>query len=68
MPRDDEQLVQISLMHVGLERRPRGERPVFETRLRSNQQVVGFYNYWTTDVESRETVDHHANIWVATRL
>lgn len=66
MPQNKEQLVQISLVHVGLERRPRGERPVFETRLRPDQQIVGFQNYWKTDSASRETVDHHANIWVAT--
>lgn len=68
MSQGDEQLVQISLVYVGLEGRPRGERPTFELKLRPEQSIVGFENYWTTDRSTRETVDHHANIWVATRL
>jgi hypothetical protein len=61
-------LVQISLVHVKLDKKPRAQRPVFELELRDDQQLVGFQNYWTIDLSIRETVDHHANVWVATKL
>lgn len=61
-------LVQVTTVHAGAPRLPRGQRPVFELELAEHQQIVGVQNYWQTDLESRETVDHHANFWVATRL
>lgn len=68
MVNEDGQLVQISLVHVGVPQQPRASRPTFELHLRPGQQLVGFHNYWTTDKQSRKTVDHHANVWVATHL
>lgn len=61
-------LVQISLLYLELKNEPRYGRPVFETSLDENQQIIGFHNYWVKDQEDRKTVDHRANVWVATTL
>lgn len=61
-------LVQITTVHSRVDGIERGARPVFELQLEDHQQLVGVQNHWTVDRDSRKTVDHHANFWVATRL
>lgn len=50
---------------VSQERVRRGERPMFAFDIPEGSHVVGIFHYWTTDEQHRETVDHHAVVWVA---
>lgn len=65
---DETRLVQVTTVHASERKLPRGSRPVLELHLREGQTIVGVHNYWVTDLKTRETVDHHANFWVATEL
>lgn len=63
------QLVQISQRSLKQDRVPEKDAPVFELELEENQEIIAA-KFWDNSFvrPERKTVDHRAELWIATRL